>query len=129
MSNQIYALHLVTPDQADFALAEQVEKEVFDQVFHNSPELLAKEYEAYHDSSKFLCVYDKQIQKIVGVMRLIHDSPSGFKSLTDLERSPWNCSLKRTLKTSHLSLNPTKTLDIATLAIVKDYRIHDGNHQ
>ena len=52
-------------------LARYIERTVFLDVFGNSEELLAKEYELYESSSLFLCVMDHLRRKPAGMVRIL----------------------------------------------------------
>ena len=64
-------------------LARHVERVVFMETFGNTPELLAKEYAPYEESSIFLCVVDHRRGLPAGTMRILLPSPAGFKTLDD----------------------------------------------
>lgn len=100
----------------------RVEEEVFYETFKNTPELLRREYGPYESQSVFLTVHDTLKDRAVGTVRLIVAGPSGFKSLNDLERAPWNKSLKETLERTGLELEESSTVDGATLAVQAEYR-------
>lgn len=68
-------------------IARQIEREVFEQSFGNDPAMLAAEYAPYEESSLFFLAVDTQTRAPAGVLRMISNSPSGLKTLVDLQDS------------------------------------------
>lgn len=94
-------------------VARQVECSVFFEFFHNDPELMAAEYAPYEEASVFfVAVLERQI---AGVLRVIRHSAAGFKTLADLEVTPFEMEL-------HHSAGLQTCWDVATLAVPKAYR-------
>ena len=85
-AEQPFSLHLIASTDAAAELGRSVEREVFGEVFGNSPELLAAEYAQYEPASVFLVVLDNRRLLPAGVMRLIVSGAQGLKSLDDIER-------------------------------------------
>ena len=77
----VYAFSAADPFSA---LARQVERAVFDEVFGNSPALLAEQYGPYEASTLFVTVLDHRRRLPAGAIRLICHSAAGFKSLLGL---------------------------------------------
>jgi hypothetical protein len=116
-----FGVYLFRSTDPGAELGRHVERTVFLETFGNSAELLAQEYAPYEDASAFICVIDHLRRLPAGVMRVLLPSPAGFKSLNDLE--PWwgepaGVIIERT----GLAMDMDKTWDIATLAVISDYR-------
>jgi hypothetical protein len=102
-------------------LGRHVERTVFLETFGNTAELLAEEYAPYEPSSVFICVFDHLRSLPAGVLRVILPSRAGFKSLNDLE--PWWGEKSETvIERTGLAMEPKETWDVATLAVLPDYR-------
>lgn len=102
-------------------LARAVETEVLWETFGDSPEVLRREYGDYEDSSFFLCIIDHRRQLPAGMMRVILPSPCGFKSLNDIE-PVWGEAAPSVIERTGLDMDLTRTWDIATLAVAREYR-------
>jgi hypothetical protein len=94
---------------------------VFFETFGNTAELLAHEYAPYEEASVFICVIDHLRQLPVGVMRILLPSPAGFKSLNDIEPW-WGEPAQVVIERTGLAMDMDRTWDIATLAVIADYR-------
>jgi hypothetical protein len=110
-----YELHLLRAWDAAAELARQVEREVFAEFFGNTPELLAREYGRFEDASVFLLVLDHERAEPAGVCRIVKPSPSGNKTVEDLERV-WGLPVGR-----H-GQRWDDAWDVATLAVQRRYR-------
>lgn len=122
-SEKRFAAYLVKGDEEAAKLAREVEVEVFGEFFDNDEGLMRQEYRKYEESSVFIVIVDHKSKKPAGVMRLISNSESGLKSLNDLAGSPWNKPIDEIFIENEISENDLDTtLDIATLAVRKDYR-------
>ncbi len=130
---RLLAGDLVDPDGAPFRsvvlatddphaeLGRHVERTVFQEAFGNTPGLLADEYGPYEASSIFICVLDQRRQLPAGMMRVILPSDAGSKSLDDIERV-WGRPLAQTLSDTGLTLPADGVWDLATLAVLPEYR-------
>jgi hypothetical protein len=116
-----FGTYLVPTEHPAAGLARALERQVFFEVFGNSPKLLADEYDPYEDASVFLCVLDHVRHQIAGAIRFIMPSPAGFKSLLDIE-STWHEPLDAVLDRSPFALDLDRTWDLATLVVAPDYR-------
>ncbi len=104
-------------------IARHVERAVFLEAFGNTPELLAAEYGPYEATSVFLCVVDQRRRLPAGSMRLIvptADGP-GLKTLHDIE-AIWNEPDPPGSPPKRPRRSPPTTWDIATLAVMDEYR-------
>lgn len=117
-----FGAYVFAADDPRSWLARSVEAAVFDEVFGNSPELLAAEYDPYEAASVFTCILDHRRAEPAAAKRLIFDSPAGFKSLHDIERGPWQQPVADVLARTGLVLDRSRTLDIATAAVAPQYR-------
>jgi hypothetical protein len=102
-------------------LGRHVERTVFLETFGNTQEMLAEEYDPYEEGCFFICVVDHLRHLPVGAMRVISLSPSGFKSLNDLELV-WSEPAGVVAERTGLTMPPERTWDVATLAVAPDYR-------
>lgn len=122
-SEKRYSLYLISSDDPGAALARGLEVEVFGEFFNNDETVMRAEYGPYENSSEFLIVVDNRDKESVGVMRLIHNSDSGLKSINDLTNPPWNKPLNEIFEENDIQQSDLEdTLDIATLAVRKKYR-------
>lgn len=121
-------LVIVDVDGQDEAsvLGREVERVVFDEFFKNDISLLREEYAPYEARSKFLIAIDGVKKRPAGVIRLIAGGqPNDLKSVVDIAASdgPWSTDYEELSKGM---LEPkfewSRTLDVATLAIMPDYR-------
>ncbi|HEY5026465.1 MAG TPA: hypothetical protein VII76_15925 [Acidimicrobiales bacterium] len=102
-------------------LARHVERVVFMETFGNTPELLAKEYAPYEESSIFLCVVDHLRRVPAGTMRIVVPSVAGFKTLDDAA-PVWGEPVPAMAARTGIEIDLTRTWDIATLAVAPEYR-------
>jgi hypothetical protein len=107
-------------------VARNLEKEVFFEYFKNDDKRMQQEYGAYEDSSTFFVVMDHADRVPVGVMRVIEHSPAGLKTLVDLPSTSARSGRGRKIFPAHVyeeyDIDPEKCVDIATLAITKEWR-------
>jgi hypothetical protein len=68
-------------------IARQVERATFEEAFGNDPVCMTNEYGPYEESSLFFLAIDTQLGTPAGVLRMIHNSPAGLKTLVDMEDS------------------------------------------
>jgi hypothetical protein len=117
-----FGAYVFAADDPRSQLSRSVEEAVFGEFFGNSPELLAAEYGSYERATVFSCIVDHRRRRPAATMRLIFDSPAGFKSLDDIERGPWQQPVADVLQRTGLVLEPARTVDIATAAVSPEYR-------
>jgi hypothetical protein len=113
-------------------IARYVEYVEFDRRFGNSGELMDAEYRPYDPYSVFIVAIDTVENMPAGVLRVIkgnHDV--GIKTFVDVGSKdlPWNADMQGKLA-EHIEqdggeFDPSKVLDIGTLAVAPEYR-HDG---
>jgi hypothetical protein len=116
-----FGLYLFRADDPGAALARHVERQVFLETFGNTPELLAKEYLPYEESSIFLCVLDHRRAVPVSAMRLITPSAAGFKTLDDVA-PVWNVGAEELFARTGIPYAPDDIWDVATIAAHPEYR-------
>ncbi len=117
-------------DNPAAALGREVEKEVLGSCFGNGLDVLQREYAAYDNCSVFLVAIDPSTLAPAGALRLIEPSEQGLKTLRDIENPalPWGLSAAElAARMLPPAFVPAKTLDIATLAVKKQYRPDSGN--
>jgi hypothetical protein len=114
----VYAFSAHAPESE---LARHVEREVFYEFFNNTPELLEAEYGPYEASTLFVCMMDHRRRLPAGVIRLVLPSPTGLKSLADVE-PVWGHRIDDVMERTNLRLEADSAWDIATLAVDSEYR-------
>jgi hypothetical protein len=118
---QPFGAYIFHADEPGAELARHVEQSVFLETFGNTPDLLAREYGQYEASSLFICVLDHLREVPAGVMRVIRPSGAGFKSLNDIE-PVWGEPAAVLIERTGLALDRSRTWDVATIAVQKEYR-------
>jgi hypothetical protein len=98
-----------------------VERGVFLEVFGNTPDQLADEYDHYERGSVFITVVDHARRVPCGMMRVLVPSPAGFKSLDDVVAG-WGVSAPELLGRVDDAWDLDRTWDFATLAVAPEYR-------
>lgn len=123
-----YGVYVLEANDPASKLARSLEAEVFGAFFNNDPDLMTREYSAYEEASTFLLVVDHEGKKAAGVMRLIGNSPAGFKSLVDLPRY-WGGHYGEPVQLDQLEAengldgwDMDKVWDIATLGVQENYQ-------
>lgn len=116
-----FGAYLFSWDEPGADLARHIEQTVFLEAFGNTPELLDREYERYESASFYICVLDHLRHTPAGMLRVVTPSPAGLKSLNDIE-PVWDCPAATLIERTGLSLDPSRTWDIATLAVADGYR-------
>jgi hypothetical protein len=116
-----FGAYIFRGEERGAELGRHVEQAVFLEAFGNTPDVFAAQYGRYEPSSIFICVVDHLRRIPAGVMRILLPSPHGFKSLNDIEPL-WGVSAASLAERNGLALDLEKTWDIATLAILADYR-------
>ena len=119
--SQPFGVYAFAAHERESELGRHVERAVFYEFFKNTPELLAGEYGPYEDSTLFVCVLDHRRRLPAGVIRLVLPSPSGFKSLDDVE-AVWGHRLDHVLERTGMNLESDRIFDVATLAVDAEYR-------
>lgn len=115
-----FGCYEITADSDFSNLGRFVESTVFDETFDNTPELMDEQYSPYDQNSSFYVVIDHEAEMPVGVMRLIRNSEAGLKSLNDLEAAGVGFTKEDVCQ--GYGVNPDRCVDIATLAVLEDYR-------
>lgn len=109
-------------------IARSLECQVFNEYFQNQPQLMQEEYAPYEDTSSFFLLVNRAELEPAGVMRITHDSNTGFKSTNDLPTD--KCRTSDGLPVTDLpvdeifpafDISPDKTLDVATIAANPKY--------
>ena len=98
--------------------ALECEAEVFWKWFGNTREELDAEYGPYEPDSVFLAIADAD-DHVVAAVRLIAPGPSGFKTLADVGRDPWNVDGLRSAAAVGMDLS--HTWEVGTLGVRADY--------
>lgn len=111
--------YLIGPNSKYSNLGRYVEATAFFEKFQDEPEILKEQYGPYENTSNFFVIVKKDEQKPIGVMRLIEDSSAGLKSVVDLDK-PLGITPEQIV--DEYGIDFTKTVDIGTLALLKEYR-------
>lgn len=107
-------------------IGRHVEREVFEEKFGNSADEMESEYRNYDTpgAATFFIAVDRLKEEPTGVLRMIQNNPSGFKTLNDLadpERTTKTISPEKVFEYYGID-DPNTCWDAATLAVRKDYR-------
>lgn len=123
-----YTIYQVHGDDPCARLARAVELEVFQDRFPSNDEtLMQKEYGEFEDCD-FLLAVDNTTGQPVGVMRLLRNSPSGLKSIIDIEnpKHEWKKPLTELFAENDLKeADLDDTVDVATIAVVRSHNQTD----
>jgi len=119
--SQPFGIYVSRSDEPGAELGRFVERGVFLEVFGNTPELLADEYDRYEPGSVFVTVVDHARRVPCGMMRVLVPSPVGFKSLDDVVDG-WGVPLPELLARVDGHWDLGRVWDLATLAVAPEYR-------
>lgn len=111
-------------------LGREVEKVVFWEHFKNDLDCLREEYEPYDTDSVFIVAIDVAKRQPAGVIRMIPPQEGARnKSVDDIAnpKYPWGIPYEQ-LQARSLDgeIDLSKTIDVATLALKKEYRQKDA---
>lgn len=120
-ADEPFGAYIFGTDEPGAELGRHLERVVFLEAFGNTIDDLAREYGPYEASSLFIVVVDHARQLPAGVIRVVHPSPAGLKSLSDLE-SVWGENAEAAMRRTGLDFGPEKIWDVATLAVPSEYR-------
>lgn len=115
-----FSCHIISTKDRFSNLGRFVESTVFKETFDNTPELMDEEYRPYDDSSEFYVVTDNEEQIPVGVMRIIRNSEAGLKTVNDINKLDLGFTGQDVQEGYGLDMD--RCVDIATLAVLEDYR-------
>ena len=118
---QPFGIYVSRADEPSSELGRFVERGVFLEVFGNTPEQLAHEYDRYEPGSVFVTVVDHARRVPCGMMRVLVPSPAGFKSLDDVVDG-WGVPLPELLARVDDEWDLGRVWDLATLAVAPEYR-------
>jgi len=118
-----FGTYIVDGDSAFADLGRYAEIQVFSEFFGNDAAVMSAEYDAFDTASRHIVVLDHSTMLPAGSIRVIHDSPMGFKSLIDMSRTPeWNVSISNIESFHGVRLDRQTTMDLATIAVLPEYR-------
>ena len=121
-----FGLYVLPSSDPAAELGRHVERVVFGEFYDETEEFLSEEYDRYEAGSVFLTVIDHLRGVPAGVLRVILPSPAGFKSLHDLDRV-WGQDPDEVLERSGIAYDPSTYWDIATIAVMPEYRSSSTN--
>jgi len=116
-----FGVYVLDAAQPEAELAREIEREVLDEFFSNSPKLLAEEYGPYDATSTFLCVLDHERRRPAGMIRIIRPSEAGLKSVRDIEAMSGR-SFAELVGPTGAEVDLSAWWDLATLGVASDYR-------
>ena len=119
--SQPFGVYVCRFDEPGAELGRFVERGVFLEVFGNTPEQLALEYNRYEPGSIFITVVDHARRVPAGMMRVLVPSTAGFKSLDDM-LDGWGVPLPELLARVDDAWDLDRVWDLATLAVSPEYR-------
>jgi hypothetical protein len=108
-------------------IARSVECSVFEEFFGNVPAVMTEAYGGYEAHSMFLLVVDRELQQPAGALRVIEHSPSGLKTLNDIQGAPLRLPTAKVMNYHHIS-DLSRCWDVGTLAVLKPYRGQATDH-
>jgi hypothetical protein len=120
LPNSKYGGYIIDATSPFSNLGRFVESSVFEDEFGNGSEVMREEYTPYDAASEFYIAIDHEAELPIGVMRVIKPSEAGLKSLNDLEKIDVGCTGEEVCES--YGVDPSRTADIATLAVLPDYR-------
>jgi len=118
---QPFGVYVHRSDELGAELGRFLERAVFLEVFGNTSEQLAHEYDQYEPGSIFITVVDHARRVPAGTMRVLVPSASGFKSLDDVLVG-WGVPLPELLASVDDHWDLGRVWDLATLAVAPEYR-------
>lgn len=121
-----FAVVIIDGNNPASALGREVEKTVFWEFFKNDLQRLKEEYAGYDRNSVFIVALDVANRQPAGVIRMIPPSEGGSnKTVDDIAnpRYPWAMPYNElSARAVGGSLDLSKTIDVATLALKPEYR-------
>ncbi len=118
-----FALLTLEGDSPYARVARALEGQVFGEWFDNGEDQMTREYGPYEDVSKFFLLVDRSGSVPAGVVRIIHPSDKGLKSVNDLStekaRTPDGkpvTDLTMAEVFDEFGIDEARTLDVATIA-------------
>jgi hypothetical protein len=118
---QPFGVYVNRADERGAELGRFVERGVFLEVFGNTTEQLAHEYDQYEPGSIFITVVDHARRVPAGAMRVLVPSAAGFKSLDDVLVG-WGVPPAELLARVDDEWDLDRMWDLATLAVAPEYR-------
>lgn len=122
-ANEPFGAYVFAAGSPGAEIARHVERVVFLEAFGNTAGQLEVEYSPYESSSLLFCVVDHRRRVPAGALRIVVPAPGGpgLKSLNDVE-PVWGEPAGALLARSGAEPPPEATWDIATLAVMPEYR-------
>jgi hypothetical protein len=106
-------------------IGRYVERTVFEQAFGNDTTEMEREYGSYENASTFFVSFDREKQSPSGALRVISESPAGFKTFNDIASEPFY--IDQDHATHYHDINDlNKVWDIGTVAVLPEYRSGQG---
>jgi hypothetical protein len=115
-----FGCFLLPGNDAFSNLGRAVESKVFEETFSNGPEIMEREYGPYDQNSVFFVGIDQEAGIPIASMRVILPSENGLKTLNDLQFTPLELTPEDVY--GAYNINPAECLDVATVAVLEDYR-------
>jgi hypothetical protein len=105
-------------------IARTLEREIFEEAFNNDADEMKAEYGPYEPASRFFLSVDTETKTPNGVLRIIHNSPMGFKTLNDLEDPSKTSRIMREedIVKYHNIDDLDACWDVGTVGVPKEFR-------
>lgn len=102
-------------------IGRHIERVVFEARFGNDAQQMGEGYGRYDQASQFFISIDREKKVASGVLRIIRNSPSGLKTLNDIEGHPFYVGLEDVEKAHGIDDLDT-VWDVGTVAVLPEYR-------
>lgn len=112
-----FASYVLRGDHPAAELARRVERNVFGEVYGNTPALLAEEYGRFDDTSLYFLLVDHRREVAAGALRVILPGRPGCKTAIDLA-TRW----AQPSAVARQGIDLAEAWDLATLAVTPSYR-------
>lgn len=107
-------------------LGRHIERQVFEEKFNNTDDIMKRLYGPYESASDFFVVMDQNLCRPIGALRATKNSPAGLLTLHEAKKYA-GISTEDFMKAYGLkSLDTVR--DIGTIAIPKEYRSQNEHH-
>ncbi len=106
-------------------IARHIERVVFEASFGNDTAQMTAEYGPYESASVFFVSIDRCTGMPSGALRIIGNSPRGFKSLNDARSEPFSIRPDDVAE-QHAIHDPDALWDVGTVAVLPEHRSGAG---
>ncbi|TFD77708.1 hypothetical protein [Cryobacterium fucosi] len=106
-------------------IARHIERVVFEESFGNDAAQMTAEYGPYEAGSVFFVSIDRSTEMPSGALRIIGNSPRGFKTLNDARSEPFSIR-PADVADQHGIDDPDALWDVGTVAVLPQHRSGAG---